>query len=44
MDANGEIHRNLDRTPQKDTLVVPSGGFAVLRFHANNPGMITFIF
>ena len=38
MDANGEIHRNLNRTAQKDTLAVPSSGYAVLRFHANNPG------
>ena len=38
MDEKGEIRRNLNRTAQKDTLAVPSGGFAILRFHANNPG------
>ena len=40
MDEKGEIRRNLNRTAQKDTLAVPSGGFAILRFHANNPGKI----
>ena len=38
MDEKGEIRRNLNRTAQKDTLAVPSGGFAILRFQANNPG------
>ena len=40
MDKKGEIRRNLNRTVQKDTVAVPSGGFGILRFHANNPGKI----
>lgn len=29
---------NLDKPPQKDTIVVPSGGYVVIRFKADNPG------
>ena len=29
---------NLDRPPLKDTVVVPAGGYTVIRFKADNPG------
>lgn len=29
---------NFDKPPQKDTIVVPSGGYVVIRFKADNPG------
>ncbi|KAL3853436.1 hypothetical protein ACJMK2_016973 [Sinanodonta woodiana] len=32
---------NLERPPLKDTLIVPSGGYAVVRFRADNPGLWT---
>nr|QHF16626.1 laccase 2 protein [Cepaea nemoralis] len=39
MDARGEISRNLDKPPLKDTVTIPDGGYTVVRFHANNPGI-----
>ena len=41
LDKKGAIRRNLDRAPLKDTVTVPDGGYTILRFHANNPGMTT---
>lgn len=41
MDANGLIKRNLIDAPIKDTIAVPSGGFTIVRFVANNPGTKT---
>ena len=38
MDERGEIRRNLVNPPLKDTVMVPDGGFTVLRFLADNPG------
>ena len=38
MDERGEIKRNLVNPPLKDTVMVPDGGFTVLRFLADNPG------
>ena len=38
MDRNGSLQRNLLNPPIKDTLMNPSAGYSVLRFHANNPG------
>ncbi|CAL7934818.1 unnamed protein product [Xylocopa violacea] len=38
LDEKGNIRRNLDRAPLKDTVTVPDGGFTIVRFHANNPG------
>uniref|UniRef100_A0A8D8WL32 Laccase-2 n=1 Tax=Cacopsylla melanoneura TaxID=428564 RepID=A0A8D8WL32_9HEMI len=38
MDKRGEIKRNLDSAPLKDTVTVPDGGFTIIRFHATNPG------
>ncbi|CAL1546441.1 unnamed protein product [Lymnaea stagnalis] len=39
LDARGEIIRNLHNAPIKDTVTVPDGGYTILRFHANNPGI-----
>ncbi|XP_076303579.1 uncharacterized protein LOC143221864 [Lasioglossum baleicum] len=38
LDANNQIERNLIDPPKKDTIAVPNNGFAIVRFHANNPG------
>lgn len=40
MDKKGEMKRNLDKPPLKDTVKVPNKGYVILRFHANNPGEI----
>ena len=39
MDQRGEIPRKLDKAVKKDTVTVPDGGYAILRFHATNPGL-----
>ncbi|KAK7480575.1 hypothetical protein BaRGS_00028151, partial [Batillaria attramentaria] len=39
MDRRGEIKRNFQSPVLKDTVTVPDGGYAILRFHANNPGV-----
>ncbi|XP_016840817.1 laccase-4-like [Nasonia vitripennis] len=38
MDQEGKIHRRLEAAPWKDSVIVPSGGYTIVRFHANNPG------
>lgn len=38
MDRNGNIDRNLDSPPLKDTVAVPDGGYTIIRFNASNPG------
>ena len=38
MDEQGQLARNLNRSIEVDTLAVPSGGYAILRFVADNPG------
>ncbi|PIK43595.1 putative laccase-2 [Apostichopus japonicus] len=38
MDGNGNIDRNLDSPPLKDTVAVPDGGYTIIRFNASNPG------
>ena len=40
MDARGEISRKLHRAVKKDTVGVPDGGYALLRIHATNPGLL----
>ena len=42
LDAQNKIKRNLINPPAKDTIALPSGGFAVLRFVAKNPGIWMF--
>ena len=39
LDSKGQIHRNLENPPFKDTLSMSHGGYAILRFRANNPGI-----
>ena len=39
MDQMGKLKRNLDAPPLKDTVTIPSGGYTIVRFHANNPGV-----
>lgn len=39
LDKRGAIQRNLDRAPLKDTVTVPDGGYTIVRFHADNPGI-----
>ena len=39
LDNEGKIKRNFDYPPIKDTSVVVDGGYTIMRFLANNPGM-----
>ena len=34
---------NTANPPQKDTVVVPTGGYVVIRFKADNPGMVNIV-
>ncbi|XP_071512018.1 uncharacterized protein [Diadema antillarum] len=38
MDQNGEIKRNFNSPPEKDTVMTPSAGYTVIQFVADNPG------
>ncbi|XP_055902686.1 uncharacterized protein LOC129938892 [Eupeodes corollae] len=38
MDRLGQLHRNFNRPPVKDTVTVPDGGYTIIRFKADNPG------
>ncbi|KAJ8030200.1 Laccase-2 [Holothuria leucospilota] len=38
MDKAGNITRNLQSAPLKDTIIIPDGGYVILRFEADNPG------
>ncbi|KAJ8030199.1 L-ascorbate oxidase [Holothuria leucospilota] len=38
MDLAGNITRNLQSAPLKDTVIVPDAGYTIIRFEANNPG------
>lgn len=38
MDTLGQLKRNLDSPPLKDTVQIPSGGYTIFRFYADNPG------
>lgn len=38
MDKKGLLKRNLNSPPLKDTVTIPSGGYTIFRFYANNPG------
>jgi L-ascorbate oxidase len=42
MDKNGLLKRNFDRPPIKDTVTVPNGGYTIVRFYADNPGIWLF--
>lgn len=39
LDAKGQIYRNIENPPFKDTLSMSHGGYAILRFKADNPGI-----
>ncbi|XP_041367040.1 laccase-4-like [Gigantopelta aegis] len=39
MDDEGKLHRNLIDPPIKDTLLITDGGYAIIRFKADNPGL-----
>lgn len=38
MHIRGQLRRNLEIPPLKDTVTVPSGGYTIFRFVARNPG------
>ncbi|XP_071960009.1 uncharacterized protein [Antedon mediterranea] len=38
MDRQGLLPREAHLSLKKDTVIVPDGGYVILRFHANNPG------
>lgn len=38
LDKRGQLLRNLDNPPVKDTVTVPVGGYTIFRFVADNPG------
>ncbi|XP_033096094.1 uncharacterized protein LOC117100492 isoform X2 [Anneissia japonica] len=38
LDRQGSLPRKLQGAPKKDTVIVPSGGYVILRIHADNPG------
>lgn len=40
LDKQNKLKRNLINPPFKDTVTVPDGGYTIIRFYANNPGMI----
>ncbi|GFR63220.1 multicopper oxidase [Elysia marginata] len=42
LDRVGNITRSTSRAPYKDSITVPDGGYVVLRFRADNPGMWLF--
>lgn len=42
MDKMGKLKRNFDAPPLKDTVIIPPGGYTILRFYANNPGIWMF--
>ncbi|XP_060573579.1 uncharacterized protein LOC132731414 [Ruditapes philippinarum] len=37
--AGGRVPNMSRKPPQKDTIVVPTGGYVVIRFRSDNPGM-----
>ena len=38
LDEKGLLKRNFNRPPIKDNIAVPSHGYAIIRFIADNPG------
>ena len=38
LDNQGKLKRNLKNPPFKDTIQIVSGAYAIIRFHASNPG------
>ena len=44
LDAAGGITRNLINPIKKDNIMMPVGGWAVVRFKATNPGMNIYLY
>ena len=44
LDREGKIKRKLDHAPLKDTVKVPTNGYTIVRFYANNPGKYILIY
>ncbi|KAK3597532.1 hypothetical protein CHS0354_018130 [Potamilus streckersoni] len=42
MDAKDLLPRNYETAIKKDTVLVPDGGYTIIRFHAENPGFWLF--
>ncbi|BFZ22137.1 hypothetical protein BsWGS_25176 [Bradybaena similaris] len=42
MDRNGQLNRTRSKAPIKDTVIVPDGGYTIIRFKADNPGFWLF--
>ncbi|GAB6032797.1 hypothetical protein CHUAL_011999 [Chamberlinius hualienensis] len=42
LDEQGKVERKLNGTVTKDTVMIPFGGYTILRFIADNPGMWLF--
>ncbi|XP_059140381.1 uncharacterized protein LOC131928383 [Physella acuta] len=42
LDKNGLINRTTSNAPLKDTIIIPDGGYTILRFRADNPGIWLF--
>ncbi|GAB6021788.1 hypothetical protein CHUAL_004365 [Chamberlinius hualienensis] len=42
LDAQGKVERKLNGTVTKDSVMIPFGGYTILRFIADNPGMWLF--
>lgn len=42
LDRRGLLHRQFNLPPAKDTIAVPNNGYVVLRFRADNPGMLLY--
>lgn len=38
LEEEGQLRRNLENPPLKDTVTVPDGGYTIIRFQASNPG------
>ena len=43
LDKAGKIHRKLRDTIRKDDITIPDGGYTIIRFTADNPGIYFFI-
>ncbi|XP_055883560.1 uncharacterized protein LOC129925978 [Biomphalaria glabrata] len=39
MDSRGELNRSKTKAPLKDSVTVPDGGYTIVRFKADNPGI-----
>lgn len=44
LDASGGITRKLQDAVRKDTVTIPDGGYTIIRFTADNPGGVIFMY